>query len=72
MSSFPGTFVAIQSVKVPPRSIAISIPAFGGTGGGVMAEGIVMTMDLNPQSMCEKGVQKDYVEKNTVLKVDEV
>lgn len=41
MSSLPGTFVAIQSVNVPPRSIAISMPALGGTGGGVMAEGIL-------------------------------
>jgi len=31
----------MQSVKVPPRSMAISMPALSDVGGGVKAEGIL-------------------------------
>lgn len=67
-------FVAIQSVKVPPRSIAISIPAFGGTGGGVIAEGILMMTILSPHKIVGKRCLEveDSVKKDMVLKVDEI
>lgn len=35
--------MAMQSVKVPPRSMAISMPAFRGVGGGDTAEGMMKT-----------------------------